>query len=505
MVSAMSANAVRSDWVGRVIDGKFTLLDWLGGSERTGVFLTELPGEPAQKAAIKLIPSDTEAEDRLDGWTHSGRLSHPHLVRVLHTGHCEIDSTLLIYAVSEYADEVLSEILSSRALTPEEVKDLLDPVLDALSYIHAQGFVHGRLKPSNILAVGDVLKLSSDSLVASGSPPGYRSALTVFEAPERDQGELTPASDVWSLGMTLVVAITDSLPHWDRWSGLAPVVPDSIQEPFARVVRGCLEMDSAQRFTIADVRRSLDPAASIPEEPTKTVATTRETPLPQPLPQLEPSSAPDPNLRKFEPPSEPARWSESDAPSPRFTKYHLGILVIALVVIVFLMFFALHKHKPQASPNAQQSASDESAPAAPVKPPAGIAVPKKSGSPHTASSSAPPPETPPPGSPAMSRPPVKGQVAQRAMPNVLPAASHSIHGTVRVQIRLNVGSAGNVSSASFDSAGPSRYFSRIAMQAAQQWKFTPAQMNGQPAPSVWVLKFRFTRDGVDVSPSEQTP
>lgn len=504
MVSAMSANAVRSDWVGRVIDGKFTLLDWLGGSERTGVFLTELPGEPAQKAVIKLIPSDTEAEDRLDGWTHSGRLSHPHLVRVLHTGHCEIDSTLLIYAVSEYADEVLSEILSSRALTPEEVKDLLDPVLDALSYIHAQGFVHGRLKPSNILAVGEVLKLSSDSLVAVGSPPGYGSALTAYDAPERDQGELLPASDVWSLGMTLVVAITDSLPHWDRWSGSAPVVPDSIPEPFASVVHGCLELDPARRFTIAEVRRSLDFSTSAPVTPAEPAAAAHKTPLPEPATGGEPVAAPEPVSQEPSPPV-PVHWSESEPSTPRFSKYHLRILVIALAVIAFLMFFALHKHKPQPSPNAQQATADDNAPPTPVKPPAGIAVPKKSGSPHMASSSASPPETPPPGSPAMSGPTVKGQVAQRAMPNVLPAASHSIHGTVRVQIRLSVGSAGNVSSASFDSAGPSRYFSKIAMQAAEQWKFTPAQTNGQPAPSVWVLKFRFTRDGVDVSPSEQTP
>ena len=54
----MNATAVRGDWVGRVIDGRFTLLQWLGGSERSSVFLTELPGDQPQKAVIKLIPAD---------------------------------------------------------------------------------------------------------------------------------------------------------------------------------------------------------------------------------------------------------------------------------------------------------------------------------------------------------------------------------------------------------------------------------------------------------------
>ena len=54
----MTTAAIRSDWVGRIIDGRFTLLQWLGGSEWSGVYLTELQGPRSQKVAIKLIPAD---------------------------------------------------------------------------------------------------------------------------------------------------------------------------------------------------------------------------------------------------------------------------------------------------------------------------------------------------------------------------------------------------------------------------------------------------------------
>ncbi len=37
---------------------------------------------------------------------------------------------------------------------------MLGTVLNALGYMHAHGYVHGRIKPSNLLVVGDRLKLS---------------------------------------------------------------------------------------------------------------------------------------------------------------------------------------------------------------------------------------------------------------------------------------------------------------------------------------------------------
>src|SRR5713226_9453226 len=157
----MNTAATRDDWVGRVIDGRFTLLQWLGGSAWGDVFLTELPGHPAQKAAIKLIPADaTDAEAYIASWAATTNLSHPHLMRLFHTGRCQINTAPLLYAVMEYAEEDLSQIIPVRPLTPDEAREMLQPVLDALSYLHEKGFVHGHLKPSNIMVVDDQLKLS---------------------------------------------------------------------------------------------------------------------------------------------------------------------------------------------------------------------------------------------------------------------------------------------------------------------------------------------------------
>ena len=174
MAKTMNAAEIRGDWVGRVIDGRFPLLQRLGGSTAAAVFLTEL-SEGSRKAVIKLIPADAEdASTRAIAWDAASALSHPNLAQVHAHGRCEIDSVPLLYVVSEFADEVLAEILKERPLSLPEAREMFGPALDALSYLHSKGLVHSRLKPSNIMASGDRLKLSTDGL----SLPGATQTLT---------------------------------------------------------------------------------------------------------------------------------------------------------------------------------------------------------------------------------------------------------------------------------------------------------------------------------------
>jgi TonB family protein len=261
----------RSEWTGRVIDGRFTLLQWLGGSEGSDVFLTELPKDPSQKAAIKLIPAeDRDTEARIAGWAATTTLSHPHLMRLLHTGSCEIGAARLLYAVTEYAEEVLSQILPERPLTLSETREMLDPVLDALAYLYEKGFVHGHLKPSNIMVVGDRLKLSCDSLHRAGEMVKHASPPGIYDAPESAAGPISTAADSWSLGITLVEALTQHPPVWERSTDTEPVVPESIPQPFAGIARESLRRDPARRCSLSDVKARLASARFFPVPDSKT-------------------------------------------------------------------------------------------------------------------------------------------------------------------------------------------------------------------------------------------
>lgn len=497
MVTAMNASAIRSDWVGRVIDGRFALLQWLGGSPRTGVFLTEM-ADPPRKAALKLIAADPEqAEARIAAWAASAHLSHPNLIGVIQTGRCQVDDTDLIYVLTEDADEILSEVLPDRPLTPDETAELLNPVLDTLAWLHGKGFVHGHLKPSNLLVVKDELKLSSDGLQRAGQAGNQTGG--IYAAPESSTGALTPAADLWALGITVVEALTQRPPQWTRAGDGAPVVPESVPEPYAAIAKGCLEPDPARRFTLADVRAALDsvrPSAAASAE----------------------------NGRKL-----PA-------------KLHLGVLVAVLVVLAVVVgVVRWRSHPPEAAQGVEEQQQTPAAvPAAPPqvqeqKPSAGTSMPQRQETaPAASETQEQPPSEAQPEQPASadtaSSPPasapaaeattasastvnsqgVEGQalgdqVLSRVMPNVLPAATQSIHGRFNVRIRVAVDAAGNVTNATYDSEGPSPYFAGKALQAAQGWKFKPAEQGGQSAPRAWILQFQFTQDGAQATPIKAAP
>ena len=56
-----------------------------------------------------------------------------------------------------------------------------------------------------------------------------------------------------------------------------------------------------------------------------------------------------------------------------------------------------------------------------------------------------------------------------------------------------------------ESRGPSKYFARAALQAAQDWKFKPATVDGRGVLSTWILRFEFTRSGTAIVPTQEMP
>jgi TonB family protein len=88
-------------------------------------------------------------------------------------------------------------------------------------------------------------------------------------------------------------------------------------------------------------------------------------------------------------------------------------------------------------------------------------------------------------------------VVNRDVPDVSRSASNTIHGTLRVVVRVSVDSSGAVTNAEYATHGPSAYFARIALESARKWRFKAPQQNGR----TWLLHYRFRRDGVEVTPN----
>ena len=122
-------------WQGQIVADTFELKEYLGESTNSGDFLATTP--EGAKAAIKLVPSEAAtAEARLARWEIGATLSHPHLLRIVRSGRCELGGKEFLYVAMEYAEENLAQILPQRALTADEVREMLPPLLDALDYLH---------------------------------------------------------------------------------------------------------------------------------------------------------------------------------------------------------------------------------------------------------------------------------------------------------------------------------------------------------------------------------
>jgi len=83
-------------------------------------------------------------------------------------------------------------------------------------------------------------------------------------------------------------------------------------------------------------------------------------------------------------------------------------------------------------------------------------------------------------------------VVHEEIPTALRSAMGSIHGRVRVTVRVRVDSSGKVVGASLLNPSSSRYFARLAQEASGKWKFSPA---GDESSRTWLLRFEFTRGG----------
>jgi TonB family protein len=449
-------------WEGRTVDSRFPLQTYLGGSDHSAIFLTRRGAGDSGQAAIKLIAADSaDAEKQLLRWKATRELNHPNLIRIFEAGRCNLDGTALLYVVEEYAEENLAQILPERALTADEARVLLPPIVQALKYVHDKGLVHGRIQPSNILAIGDQVKLSSDTLTQPVETGRGASSRSGYAPPEAATGATSAAVDVWQLGMTLVEAMTQHLPVWDRADPSSPQIPAAVPEPLRAIAEHCLQVETGKRWTVAQIRDQLEgkrPAPVSAHSATGIVVPTVSAP-----------------------PKQSAKWP-----------YWLGLAAVAAAVVFFLA-----RPKPASPPAEIQPAQTQPdgaarAPAQPEAKPSSAATakatPAAGGNENEKAST--------------NAHPANGVnesgIVRRVTPEVSPGARRTIQGKIKVRVRVEVNSAGDVAKATLESAGPSKYFSRIALEAAREWKFVPLPAD-EPGAREWKLQFAFSRARTEVS------
>lgn len=278
---------------GDIVDGRFELLQRLGSGGMGTVWRardTTLHREVALKEVRPPDPAFSTPEgsrvlrERVLREARSlARISHPHVVTI----HQIVDTgpeSLPWIAMELVPGRNLQDRLDQGGLLPHEAAALGRQILSALRAAHAAGIQHRDVKPANIL-------LRDDATAGSGSPPSAvltdfgiaalqgSTALTAtgdligspeYIAPERIRGtDDDPASDLWSLGLVLYVAVEGRSPL-RRGTTLAtlaavldePVPPPVRSGPLAPVLQALLVRDPAARPDAARLDVMLAEAAA---------------------------------------------------------------------------------------------------------------------------------------------------------------------------------------------------------------------------------------------------
>jgi TonB family protein len=550
-------------WEGQAVDG-FPLRQYLGGSDHSAVYLTQLNSSGEEKAAIKFIPADASAYAQLAKWRVAGELTHPHLLQLIRVGRCELENENFLYVVMEYAEENLSEILPQRALAPDEVRPVLESALDALSYLHAQGLAHTRIKPGNILAAGDQLKLSSDTLSEIGTMAVNAPQPGIYTAPEAATAPISAAADVWSLGATVVEALTQRTPVLRGQTDVELPVPETIPAPYVEIARRSLQVDPSRRASLKEISTLLNSGSttayrdavqhaelhtSATESPETLVAALEHRETPKASPAAETVPAVETSKKSLASqqvsvlphtllPASPVRDTTVKVQSRKSRVAIPAVAAIILLAAILLAPRVLNRFsqlQPQAAtvqPSiapAPSSLTPPPAVTAPVIPPVTQTKAEKRATEKQAAqekSSAAARETVSSSdtvNPVSSRSldageprpahksakvaqtnPARGAVLYQVVPDISQRARDTIQGTVRVGVKVHVDAAGKVTGAELDNFS-SKFFGDQAVQVARRWTFTPPQVDGRNAPSEWLLRFEFTQKATKVFPTQTNP
>jgi serine/threonine protein kinase len=193
------------------------------------------------------------------------------------------------------APRTLADVLREEGpLSVEEASRIGLRLLDALTAAHAAGVLHRDVKPANVLYDSTGQAVLTDFGIASleGDSSMTTTGMIVgspgYVAPERAMGRSpSPASDLWSLGVTLATAVHGRSP-FERDTPLATLV-SAVQEPLPEwavtgplgaVLEGLLRKAPEDRPDIDAVRRMLHEGQRAPA--------TRVTALFEPSPRANP-------------------------------------------------------------------------------------------------------------------------------------------------------------------------------------------------------------------------
>src|SRR5918996_2074375 len=246
----------------RLILGRYRLERRLGAGG-FGVVWLAWDEKLEREVAVKVIPRENGSGERVEREARAAaRLNHPGIVGIYELAADEHD----VYLVSELVrGRTLAELLHAGAIADRDVARIGMALCDALDHAHTRGVIHRDVKPQNVMVVADpaagagFAKLADFGVahVATGEAitrTGDVVGTLAYMAPEQAEGaRTTPASDVYSLALTL----------YEAWTGSNPVRAGGPAATARRLGRPLPSLAAARRDLPLELCDALDDALDL--------------------------------------------------------------------------------------------------------------------------------------------------------------------------------------------------------------------------------------------------
>jgi len=270
-----------------VVDGWYRLTCLLGSGSFGDGFeaAEEVLGEYIARVAVKVLRPKNSAEQEavLREVRGLARFGNPHIPAYRTAGQvADGDLAGTVFLVAELAETSLEQALKQPGRLPGgQIHAMALGIAQALDFCHQSGAIHGDVKPANVFRVQGAWKLGDFGLVRavrSGQEfVSFDEATCAHMAPELCQGRASTKSDVYSLGVTILEALTGEVAHrgatreefLQDLASQPARIPEGLPAPWSDLLARSLDRDPEVRCTASEMVAALSGGAEDAPSPAK--------------------------------------------------------------------------------------------------------------------------------------------------------------------------------------------------------------------------------------------
>ena len=248
--------------------GKYKILRLIGEGGMATVYEAEheiLATRVAIKVLNPILSANSQIRERFKNEAKiMASLNHPNIIKVIDFD--EQPQQLSIVLELLEGEDLDEKMKKNVPLNDSEISNIFSQTLSAFEYAHSKGIVHRDIKPANIYLLPNgtvkILDFGIAKLFGQGNEmtqTGTQMGTPIFMSPEQIRGEksIDHRSDIYSLGVTLFVAVSGKSPYDSKTESQFDIFNKIVHEPlpeisgngkFNQLIYKACHKDREQRF-----------------------------------------------------------------------------------------------------------------------------------------------------------------------------------------------------------------------------------------------------------------